>query len=581
MLFRQEFALEAIINLAATEIDVKMHNARKKGATRLAGAGIKVKVFKQAPDVMLLEIAGVFQRVILAMDHTHEGSLATAVRLFKLTFGKGTRFYEWLQVQEGEHATALNEYYRIITEATRIQEDKPVLNPVQVVVTAEIQQAHNMCLVFPFLRRMIDSKNFKGNHKDVQAFYNKLEEALGKLIALETESVTTVEAMWAHYKTPEFFQCQHVLSDLVHLLTIIRPSMLRADEESQGEGGFHWHLGEDFASCLNELDQLDRSLAVMQLIKKLPNSIHKMLILNIRQEDLDHLLGQRITRGRIETAMPEGMFSVVDSWSIMARGMIANWDLYVNIMPDSLKANHHYRAGSMEELLVKAAPNQFHWFPSTGQFKDKSCDEVLPISTQRATNSYPKLDLLRILSPDSNTRATPICMVSTYSQLIEDLIDGHFDMNTFPAQSKSGLQQARAMAERLLLLVFDNSLFDIAYVRNRMKHITKRIETTLFERNVATLAEIDKLGDIRAWPVQTVYKNLYNPEVWAAFKENSCQVLKSRVAQAYKEEIAFCAGIEARFNHQRTAADIKAAIKQQLVRSWLFDDVPPTGNKPL
>ncbi len=552
MTTKQEYALEAKIEQVTSEIDGIMGVVLKKRESLLTASGLSVKEYQRAPDELLKRIHSILQPVGLVMDVT-EGSLTNAVKLFNLSFGKGTRFDAWLQVQEGEHARALQECCTIISKGTRINRDEPAPDALQLLVNAETQQAHNICLVLVFLQRMATSVNFRGNKTDVKAFYSKLVEHRKKGIQLDTESVTSLQGMIKHYQKPEFSQYLHSSFELAdEFETKIKQSMILANEDNKGEKGFHWHLSEDVTSCLNELDQLNRSPVIMKVITAMPDSYVKPHVLAIRQEVLDEVLAQRLASQWFETKIPEGVFSVVDSWKKMARAWLIALDPDMPFQPEAMKRNKAYWRGCLKAGLVKAAPNEFHMSPDTGQFMQTSSN--LPMSVDsilRAKIGGLKLQpIMSIIDPDT----PPKLKVAAYCQVIGLLNSGNLNMNV-PPVNRSGLEQARAMAESLLLYISDHSeLNNDPAVSEQLDDVTKIIaESRTFSWGARTLAEISKLEDSSAYPVATLYQDRNKPRR-SGMPVSLSNALNSRVRQVNKNNIEMLATLWEQFNRLRTEA---------------------------
>ncbi len=522
------YNLQDIIGEETAKLDGIISKLRASGSSGLKKFGMTVEVYKPAPDEIVREVTTLLKGVREAMDKTVDldsTAAANVTRLINILIGRHTRLHEWADKQGGIYAPMLRETYIMTCSGTRTTSVHAKLDRLHAVVNAEAQPALNICFVLPFLQRMKKSDNFKDGRVAVEGFYDKLVEFRRRLIALNSVlvTVTTPDELLAFYSLADFLQCQQLVSNLAYEYdTKIKPLLVRANIESKDiKNNFNWHLGEDAVVCIREFQQLDRTPAVIQLIKAMENSEIKTRILEKRHAIFDRLLGQRIMR------------EMADSIS-KARGFIAHLDASMPIIPKQLQGNAAFCGGCMEELFVTADPNKFKWSPDRTNFMISATNTPIAIELALDTRvAGPELlDLIEIFKHQS----TASTKAATYCRVIALL------------RSSVNVDRARAMAEQLLLYVCENSLLEVADVRKQLEAVAKIIATGTFEGNVAKSTEIGMIGDIRLCPVQTLFKDLYKPDVLAALNNKPLLELRSRVAQAYKEEITLWALIRDKFD---------------------------------
>ncbi len=555
---KQEYALQNLIQRATKNIGVILRRQRKKGATLLC-----IEPFQATPSLEITKISEDFRTMIIAMQSQKGNGNDNAKRLFNLSFGKRTRFNKWLTKQRGEHADVLINLHAqlsalcIITPPADVidLQAAPVVDPLQVFVNANTQHVSKLCLVVPFLQRIAESHNF--NDKDrllVQKFLDYFVNHRMNLISLKTELVTTVGELLDHDRKRAFFESQRSATDLACDYDKIASIIKRADamNKTKGYGVFHWHLDGDVELCVNALNQLDRCQAEIKLINQMANTETKEKILEERQEITDRLLGERLTRYFIEKANPKGLgyVSVEGSKRDMAVAWIPCLANHWLGLPESL--NQGFQRGSLETLLVTARPELFHDAPDNQCVMSHSSvlrdfDEIL-----RGSGDPELQALLSIIAPYSTSNE----VVTAYCSVIRSLASGQLQMNATPdwsvlARSKSRLEQARDMSERLLLYVAVNSLQGDLDTNNQLDQVAELLKFNKKDK----VPGIDMIGDISKYPIQTLYH--HRKEAWFLEQshETTMAVLQSRVKQVDAKAIALFDSLADTFTKLRNPAD--------------------------
>ncbi len=571
----QECAIQDVILRARKEILKLLREAPTSGTTLVFGN----KVFTQSPDELIKQIYDIFMTMKDAMQDDEGKVLTNVMGLYNLAFGDGTRPAAWLHVQTGGPAGILRGFDKALRALDSITQAAPVIDPVQVVVNAETQLVRKLCLALPFLARMVESDNF--NEKDRQAIRNfilYLEKHRKEFISLEMDSVTTAAQLLTLYNKPTFFLYEQRSMHLAeHFQTKIKALMIRAIEMDQDKSDrFHLHFDhrpEVVGVCLGVLEELDQINIVTQLIrKKMPDSVEKTNILDIRQQNFDQLLGQRFTLDLFESALPRGRLSAEASMSAIAWGYLACFAPDMPFLPKLIKESPGLQRGCLETTLITALPEAFGWSDDGGQFvmggKPVAVDDI--VKRKQDVGDPVLSNLLACI----NTKSQPSLRVHAYYRVIEYLHRGRVQINATPAQSKSRVEQVRDIAEQVLMLVFAKKLLIDPEISKVLTDIAAIIKETTLERLMSKTPkcpDINQLRDINVWPIQRLYQALDNQEVLNKLAEFTKatevpevpevpEILNSRVKGVNSEVIAQLESLAQRFNEVRGAPTSRVRV---------------------